>query len=417
MTSLSFHKTPRARESWWFRAGLALLATAAATGVLMWRVARHRAREAELLVLVEQRTRSLAEEKIRAEEALVKAEEARVDAERHREVAERATAEAEEASRTKSRFLANVSHEQRTPLNAISGYSEMLSEEASDEGRPALARDLERVRTAAIHQLERISSVLDLAKIEAGRLELDLATFPLALLVEETTEIVQPLLAKNRNTLVLRGPVEDGVPMTSDPRKVRQCLFNRLSNACRFTQDGTVELEVRRFDEGGRPWSSFRVSDTGIGIPEDELANVFEPFAQADLATARRFGGTGLGLSIPRQLCELMGGRVTVESTPGAGSTFEVRLPADLATRERPFRGPRRASRRRAGPARRAGRAARASPRAFSPRGRRSGRRPTGSPCPPHGSRRRREGCHRSRPGSFHAGQPRRRRFPRRPRG
>ena len=280
---------------------------------------------------MEQRTRSLSEEKVRAEEALVKAEEARVDAEWHREVAERATAEAEAASRTKSRFLANVSHELRTPLNAIIGYSEMLSEEASEEGRPALARDLERVRTAAIHQLELISSVLDLAKIEAGRLDLDLATFPLAPLVEETTAIVKPLLAKNRNTLVVRGPAEEEVTMTSDPRKVRQCLFNLLSNACRFTQDGTVELEVRRFDEEGRPWFSFRVSDTGLGIPPDELASIFEPFAQADLATARRFGGTGLGLSITRQLCGLMGGRVTVESTPGVGSTFEIRLPADLA--------------------------------------------------------------------------------------
>lgn len=332
VTSLSFLKRPRARESWWFWVSLAVLVTAGVWGVLRWRVAQHRAREAELLVLVEQRTRSLSEEKARAEEALAKAEEARVDAERHRDVAERATASAEEASRTKSRFLANVSHELRTPLNAIIGYSEMLSEEASEEGRPALARDLERVRTAAIHQLELISSVLDLAKIEAGKLELDLVTFPLAPLVEETTAIVQPLLARNRNTLAVRWPVEEGASMTSDPRKVRQCLFNLLSNACRFTQDGTVELEVRRFEEEGRPWFSFRVSDTGIGIPRDELANIFEPFAQADLATARRFGGTGLGLSITRQLCELMGGRVAVESTPGAGSTFEIRLPADLTT-------------------------------------------------------------------------------------
>ena len=329
VTSLSFRKTPRARESWWFWAVVALLATAAVAVLLRWRVARHRAREAELLVLVEQRTCSLSEEKVRVEEALARAEEARADAERHREVAERATAEAEEASRTKSRFLANVSHELRTPLNAIIGYSEMLSEEASEEGRPALVRDLERVRTAAVHQLELISSVLDLAKIEAGRLELDLATFPVAPLVEETTAIVKPLLAKNRNRLVVRGPAEEGLTMTSDARKVRQCLFNLLSNACRFTQDGTVELEVRRLQDEGRAWVSFRVSDTGIGISGDELGSIFEPFAQADLATARRFGGTGLGLSITRQLCELMGGRVTVESVPGAGSTFEIRLPED----------------------------------------------------------------------------------------
>ncbi len=330
VTALSFRKTARAWETWWFWVTLAILATAAAWGVVRWRIARHRARESELLVLVEQRTRSLSEEKVRAEEALAKAEEARADAERHREVAERATAEAEEASRTKSRFLANVSHELRTPLNAIIGYSEMLSEEASEEGRPALARDLERVRTAALHQLELVSSVLDLAKVEAGRLDLELATFPLAPLVEETTAIVRPLLAKNRNALVVHCPAGEEATMTSDPRKVRQCLFNLLSNACRFTQDGTVELEVRRFDDEGRAWVSFRVKDTGIGIHPDELASIFEPFAQADLSTARREGGTGLGLAITRQLCELMGGRVTVESDPGTGSTFEIRLPADV---------------------------------------------------------------------------------------
>ncbi|MBK9375425.1 MAG: hypothetical protein IPN03_17320 [Holophagales bacterium] len=177
-------------------------------GVVRWRVARHRAQESRLLVLVEQRTRSLSEEKVRAEEALAKAEEARADAERHREVAERATAEAEEASRTKSRFLANVSHELRTPLNAIIGYSEMLSEEASEEGS-AGPREGPRARPhRGLHQLELVSSVLDLPKVEAGRLDLELATFPLALLVEETTAIVRPLLAKNRNALVVRCPAE-----------------------------------------------------------------------------------------------------------------------------------------------------------------------------------------------------------------
>jgi len=327
-TTLSFRKRPRAREAWWFWAGLVGLGTAAAWGAMRLRVASLRAREAELLVLVEQRTRSLSEEKARAEEARARAEEARGEAERHREVAERATAEAEEASRTKSRFLANVSHELRTPLNAIIGYSEMLSEEASEEGRSALVRDLEKVRTAALHQLELVNSVLDLAKIEAGRLDLDLETFPVAPLVEETTAIVRPLLGKNRNRLVVRLPEEGGLEMTSDPMKVRQCLFNLLSNAAKFTREGTVELEVRRVEEEERAWVSFRVADTGVGIPKEKLDRLFEPFAQADLSTSRRFGGTGLGLSITRQLCELMGGTVTVESSPGTGSTFEIRLPA-----------------------------------------------------------------------------------------
>jgi signal transduction histidine kinase/ligand-binding sensor domain-containing protein len=328
-TVLSFRKRPRAREAWWFWAALLLAATGAAWGVVRWRVASLRAREAELLVLVEQRTRSLSEEKARAEAALARAQEARAEAERHREVAERATAEAEEASRTKSLFLANVSHELRTPLNAIIGYSEMLSEEASEEGRIALVRDLEKVRTAALHQLELVNSVLDLAKIEAGRLDLDVETFPVGPLVEETTAIVRPLLEKNHNTLAVKCCPEGALSMTSDAMKVRQCLFNLLSNACKFTRDGRVELEVTRVEEERRPWVSFRVSDTGVGIAPGKLDRLFEPFAQADLSTARRFGGTGLGLSITRQLCELMGGRVTVESVPGEGSTFEILLPAE----------------------------------------------------------------------------------------
>jgi signal transduction histidine kinase len=298
---------------------------------MRWRILRLRARETELLVLVDQRTRSLSEEKARAEEARARAEEARAEAERHREVAERATAQAEEASRTKSRFLANVSHELRTPLNAIIGYSEMLSEEASDEGRPALVRDLEKIRFAALHQLDLINSVLDLAKIEAGRLDLDVETFPVVPLVEETAAIVKPLLDRNRNTLVIRTSPEAGFTMRSDPMKTRQCLFNLLSNACKFTEGGSVELDVARFEEGGRVWVSFRVKDTGIGIPGEKLTRLFEPFAQADSSVTRRFGGTGLGLSITRQLCELMGGRVIVESVPGTGSTFEIRLPADVA--------------------------------------------------------------------------------------
>jgi signal transduction histidine kinase len=307
-----------------------LLVAAAAWGAARLRITRLRAREAELLVLVEQRTRGISEEKARAEEARLRAEASRAEAERHREIAERATAEAEEASRAKSQFLANVSHELRTPLNAIIGYSEMLSEEASEEGRPVLVRDLEKIRSAALHQLDLVNSVLDLAKIEAGRQDLDLETFPVAPLVDETTAIVRPLLEKNRNTLAVSRPPGEELTMTSDAMKLRQCLFNLLSNACKFTEGGHVELEVRRLEEGGAGWVSFRVADTGIGIPPEKLPRLFEPFAQADLSTARRFGGTGLGLSITRQLCELMGGTVTVESEPGEGSTFEIRLPERL---------------------------------------------------------------------------------------
>jgi signal transduction histidine kinase len=327
-TTLIFRKRPRVRETWWFWSAAVLLGVGAAWGVVRWRVAALSAREAELLVLVEQRTGSLSREKARAEEALARAEEARADAERHREVAERATADAEEANRTKSLFLANVSHELRTPLNAIIGYSEMLSEEAAGEGREPLVRDLGKIRSAALHQLELVNSVLDLAKIEAGRLDLDVETFPVLPLVEETAAIVRPLLERNRNRLVVRHGEGPGPVMTSDAMKVRQCLFNLLSNACKFTEDGEVELDVREDQDGGRRWIAFRVRDTGIGIPAEKLGRLFDPFAQADLSTARRFGGTGLGLSITRQLCELLGGAVTVESAPGAGSTFEIRLPA-----------------------------------------------------------------------------------------
>ena len=329
-TALSFRKQPRAREAWWFWAALAVLGTAAAWGGVRWRLARLRAREAELLVLVDQRTRRISEEKARAEEALSHAEEARAEAERHREVAERATAEAEEANRTKSLFLANVSHELRTPLNAIIGYSEMLSEEAAEDGRAALVRDLGKVRSAALHQLELVNSVLDLAKIEAGRVDLDVETFAVAPLLEETAAIVRPLLEKNRNVLALRCDEGPALRMTTDAMKVRQCLFNLLSNAARFTVDGRIELEARSVEEDGRRWVAFRVADTGIGIGPEKASRLFEPFAQADLSTARRFGGTGLGLSITRQLCERMGGTVSVESRPGEGSTFEIRLPARL---------------------------------------------------------------------------------------
>lgn len=328
--TLPFRKKPGAREAWWFWASAVLLAAAAAWGGVKLRIARLRAREAELLVLVEQRTRGISEEKGRAEEARLRAEASRAEAERHREVAERATAEAEEASRAKSQFLANVSHELRTPLNAIIGYSEMLSEEASDEGRPVLVRDLEKIRSAALHQLDLVNSLLDLAKIEAGRLDLFVETFPLAPLVDETAAIVRPLLERNRNVLAVSRPEAEALSMTSDAMKLRQCLFNLLSNACKFTQDGRVDLEVRLVEEGGTRRVSFRVADTGIGIPPEKLPRLFEPFAQADLSTTRRFGGTGLGLSITRQLCELMGGTVTVETQPGAGSTFEIRLPERL---------------------------------------------------------------------------------------
>jgi signal transduction histidine kinase/DNA-binding response OmpR family regulator len=231
------------------------------------------------------------------------------------------------ADRHKSEFLANMSHELRTPLNAIIGYSEMLQEDAADLGAEQFTDDLGKINAAGKHLLELINAVLDLSKIEAGKMELYLETFEVAGLVKDIGAVIRPLAGKNGNRLEMQCPADVGT-MHADVTKVRQALLNLLGNACKFTERGTITLAVAREPVDGRGWLSFTVRDTGIGMTPAQLARLFEAFSQADAATTRKYGGTGLGLALSRRLCRMMGGDVTVESEAGRGSTFTVRLPA-----------------------------------------------------------------------------------------
>jgi two-component system, NtrC family, sensor kinase len=236
----------------------------------------------------------------------------------------------EAADRHKSEFLANMSHELRTPLNAIIGYSEMLQEDAADFGAEQFTDDLKKINAAGKHLLELINAVLDLSKIEAGKMELYLESFDVAGLVRDIAAVIQPLAAKNSNRLEMRYPDEIGT-MRADLTKVRQALFNLLSNACKFTDRGAISLAVARQERDGQDWMVFSVSDTGIGMTPEQLTRLFEVFSQADAATTRKYGGTGLGLALSRRLCRMMGGDVTVDSEVGRGSTFTIRLPAVVA--------------------------------------------------------------------------------------
>ena len=234
---------------------------------------------------------------------------------------------AEAANQAKSTFLANMSHELRTPLNAIIGYSEMLQEEAEDGGQDEFVPDLKKIQVAGRHLLTLINDILDLSKIEAGKTELYLETFSLPALVEEIEATIRPLAAKNDNELRVR--VDDNLgTMRADLTKVRQSLLNLLSNACKFTKQGAVTFDVARERLNGRDFVVFRVADTGIGISDEQMLKLLQPFSQADASTTRQFGGTGLGLVITRKFCELMGGGITVESERGKGSVFTIKLPA-----------------------------------------------------------------------------------------
>lgn len=235
---------------------------------------------------------------------------------------------AESASQAKSTFLANMSHELRTPLNAIIGYSQMLEEDAEALGYNELIPDLNKITAAGNHLLGLINDILDLSKIEAGRMELYPELFEVAPLVKEVAATVQPAVEKNGNKLVVDCPAEIG-SIDADQLKLRQCLLNLLSNATKFTERGTITLRASREEREGAPaWLLFEVSDTGIGMSPEQLGKLFQEFSQADPSTTRRYGGTGLGLVITRRFCEMMGGTIRVESQPNQGSIFMLRLPA-----------------------------------------------------------------------------------------
>lgn len=233
---------------------------------------------------------------------------------------------AEEASRAKSIFLANMSHELRTPLNAIIGYSEMLEEEARDSENSENIQDLRKIQVAGKHLLALINDVLDLSKIEAGKMPLHLETFDVRLMVDDIINTLRPAVEKNKNTLRL-NLADDVKTMRADITKVRQILFNLLSNACKFTDHGSISLDVDQRIENGEPWIRFEVADTGIGIEPKQKANLFKEFTQADTSIARKYGGTGLGLAISYKFVQLMKGRIGVVSEFGKGATFTVDLP------------------------------------------------------------------------------------------
>lgn len=240
---------------------------------------------------------------------------------------------AEAASRAKSEFLANVSHELRTPLNAIIGYSELLQEEAEDSGNLPLGADLGKIESASKHLLQLIDEVLDFSKIEAGRMAISLEPFGVAALVDEVAVTTRGIVEKNGNRFhVVCAP--DVGTMVADEVKTRQVLFNLLGNAGKFTTGGDVWFEASREGPPGRTEIVFVVRDTGIGITAEHQVRLFQAFIQGDSSTTRRFGGTGLGLVISQRFCTMMGGRISVASEPGRGSTFTVRLPADLAPAE-----------------------------------------------------------------------------------
>ena len=232
----------------------------------------------------------------------------------------------EAASRHKSDFLASMSHELRTPLNAIIGYSEMLTEEAAEREQKDLVPDLQKIRASGKHLLALINDILDLSKIEAGKIELVPENFEIGGLIEEVASMVQPLVEQRSNVLAINRAGDLG-SMFADITKVRQILFNLLSNACKFTERGTITLDVARQQTEDAEWLSLTVSDTGIGLSEEQMMRLFQPFSQADLQTARKYGGTGLGLALTKQYCEMMGGQIGVRSVPEQGSTFGVRLP------------------------------------------------------------------------------------------
>ncbi|MFM7784388.1 MAG: sensor histidine kinase, partial [Gammaproteobacteria bacterium] len=241
--------------------------------------------------------------------------------------------QADRANAAKSGFLANMSHELRTPLNAIIGYSEMIVEMAGDEPDARvseLTEDMQRILASGRHLLSLINNVLDLAKIETGKMTLYRERFDAVSVVRELATTLHTLAARNRNHISVSAQRET-LEIVSDETRFRQIFLNVLSNACKFTEGGSIRVQIAEARREDRSWLRFDVSDTGIGMSPEQAEAVFEPFVQADSSTTKRYGGTGLGLSLCREFCELLGGSISVRSEPGAGSCFTVELPVDAA--------------------------------------------------------------------------------------
>ncbi len=237
---------------------------------------------------------------------------------------------AEAANEAKSRFLANVSHELRTPLNAIIGYSEMLEEDAAEGGEPQTESDANRIQIAAKHLLHLINEILDLSKIEAGKMDIYYEPFEINQVIQDIITTIEPAIKRNNNTLTVACDENIGF-MVCDLIKLRQMLFNLLSNAAKFTHNGEITLKVNREYKNNREWVFFDVIDNGIGIEPVQQQKLFDAFVQADNSTTRKYGGTGLGLAISRKFCQMLGGSLNLDSTPGKGSTFSVILPTEQA--------------------------------------------------------------------------------------
>ncbi len=313
-----FTVAPRFTQTWLFPALLGAVAAVLLAGASRLRVKRLTDRQEELVRLVDERTRRLREERDKTAAAMRLAE---------------------EASRTKSEFLANVSHELRTPLNAIIGYGEMLSDDAEASGSTHLLPDLARIQTAARRQLELINGILDLAKVEAGRMDVTVSPIDVARLVEEVTGLVRPLVERNGNRLE-STVAEEARELAADEAKLRQSLVNLLSNAAKFTENGRVRLRVRAYtSESGQGWVLFDVEDTGVGLTQEQLARLFQPFFQVGAGPGAGLGGTGLGLSISRSFCRLQGGDIVVASEPGRGTRMTIRLPRNVAEALTPSEG------------------------------------------------------------------------------